>query len=490
MSEEATNQDLQIRRQVETCGFDPLRRMGKGSYGLVYEMGDANGDLFAFKYMTSRMSYERYGLEGLNEIDILSRVNHPYVIHVATIITPHNCDIDGLAIVLPLAERTLHALHRDNRATSDIKLPIFFKLATALDFLHSHNILHLDIKAQNVVLQDLNNNHPFFIDFGLSMVVDDTSKGRDDYRLRVTMDHRPPELLVDPKAPDLLGAPYLYNAAVDVWSFGIMMLYMMGGTDIYNVDFKTITPETFKHVVIRTFNNPLVITALLESVRIEYRDDCIDLLSRILRIDPKERLTTHQISQHPLFDKFRKPVVGSLIEPHVGYDYAPDHRDILKLLINWGHKIYSNSRIELLFLAVDLYNRASSYYKERTPLARMSLAATTLWMAGKLLDNKDPLDTFYLPFINEMVPSITAKDILSAEVEIVHLLGGVLNISRLYRECKTANDLIYSFQHVVLASDPTTYARVDIPAWLAVVQTLPKISHRLDKDMDISELFV
>lgn len=480
MADTAEDYDLKTMQQVAACGYEPIQRKDRGTYGFVYEVGDINGNLFAFKYILPDASYKTIGLDSLNEIDILTRVNHPHIIHAPKIVTSHNCEIDGIAVILPLADRTLHDILKDVRATTETKLPILYKLATAVEFLHRSGILHLDIKSTNVVLQDLNANHPYLIDFGLSMVVDNAAVGRYNRSTLVTIDHR---------APEILAGGRIYNAAVDVWAFGIMMLYILGGQNIFNgVDFSTITPVAFSGIVAQTFSNQTIIEKLLSNVREKYRAKCIDLISRILSLNPILRPTAKEICDHPLFDEFRQPIDGTLTIPPIYHDYAPDHRDILKLLIHWARDLYAESRVELLFLAVDLYNRMGSYFKNKTDIQRLTLAATCLWMAAKLIHDKFiPLDV-YVVALAKMVPNITADNILETEIEIVHTLEGVLNVSQLYRTCTNGDELDLSFQHIVLSKDSTLYARVDLPGWTKIMKEMKPQPTIPTKDIKILTL--
>jgi cyclin-dependent kinase len=457
MAGRAEDYDFKTMQQVAACGYEPIERKGAGSYGFVYQVEDVNGEIYAFKYILPSDDYKEYGLDSLNEIDILSRVQHPHIIHAPKIITSYNCEIDGLAIILPLADRTLHDIIRDNRATTDVKLPILYKLATAMEFMHRSGILHLDIKSTNVVLQDLQANIPYFIDFGLCMIADNAATGKYNPRVLVTIDHR---------APEILSGGRIYNAAVDVWAFGIMMLYILSGQNIFSdINFRTITPEAFAPIVIDIFSTPDLIAQKLSGVREKYRAQCIDLISRILNVNPLLRLTAKQICDHPLFDEVRLPVDGQLIVPPIYYSYAPDHRDILKVMITWARNLYAESRVEMLFLAVDLYNRMGSYYKDKTPAQRMSLAATCLWMAAKLTN-----DIFIplLQYVNEITKSfkdITTNSILQDEIMIVHTLEGVLNVSQLYRICDNGDELDLSLRYIILARDSTLYARAKISEW-------------------------
>jgi len=483
MSDASVDYDLKTVTQIKACDYEAIRRRGRGTYGFVYEVTDKIGDIFAFKYILPDPLYNIFGLDGLTEIDILSRVDHPHVIHAAKVITSHNCEIDGLAVILPLADRTLHDIIYDPHMTTDYKLPILYKLAKTLEFLHNNHILHLDIKSTNVVLQDFTQNNPYFIDFGLSMIVDNPVIGKTDPNVRVTIDHRAPELLIGGET---------YNAAVDIWAFGIMALYLISSRGIYNIDLVTVKPRNLYLLIVNTFSDAKIFDTLLSGVREKYRPLCKDFFTKILKIDPADRLSIQQICNHPLFDEFRVPIEGRLIESYIPHEYAGDHRNILKIIIHWAKLIYQNCRAEMLFLAVDLFNRLDSFYKDRTPLDRMSLASTCLWMAAKLTESKlVPLDV-YIPLINGIVPDITSKSILETEVEIIHLLNGILHISKLYRECKTSNELILSFQYIILDQDSTLYARTDIDAWLIAMKTIMSGQNSpntdTNKDITISQL--
>jgi serine/threonine protein kinase len=466
--------DFKTMQQVEACGYEPIQKKGQGTYGFVYEVGDSNGDLFAFKYIFADDFYKQSGLDSLNEIDILSRVHHPHIIHAAKIITANNCNIDGTAVVLPLADRTLYDIIKDPQMTTDDKLPILYKLATALEFMHRSRILHLDIKSTNVVLQG---DIPYMIDFGLSMVVDNVSIGKYDRTTRVTIDHRSPEILEGGRT---------YNAAVDVWAFGIMLLYVLSGQGIFNVDFSTIKSEEFHQVVVDKFSTPNTIVKLLSGVRPLYKDLCVDLLSKILQIVPDMRLTADQICNHPLFDKFREPIVGVLEIPPIPYDYATDQRDILKLMIHWSRNLYPAARVELLFLAIDLFNRISSFFKTNDPVDRMGIGATCLWIASKLTNGPQIPLNIYIEELSKMV-QLTSDMILKHEISIVYFLSGVLNVSALYSICENTDELKFTFEEILINRDSTLYARVDVKKWGQVMKQHIQNSGRKDKNISISE---
>lgn len=453
------NSDATVRQQVKSCGFLPIEKKGSGSFGYVYEVSDNKGDLFAFKYNILDPEYEEIGITSLNEIDILSRINHPNIIHAAKIITPHNCQIKGIGIVLPLADRSFFHIMRDCTMPSVSKLPIMYKIANAVKFLHESNILHLDIKSNNIVLQA---SEPYLIDFGLSIVVDDILLGKEDTIERVTLDYRCPELL----NKDV----YVYNSAVDVWSLGILFLYTLGGRVIYPPNYDKLSNIEFEQVVINTFKSFSLINKLLLGISKIYRHDWIDLITGMLTINPHDRLTMAQVCNHPVFATVKQDITGSLSIPNINYNYAEDHRSVTKLLLYWVKQIYPKTRVELLFLSVDMLNRVSSYYKKETIEIRIIAAASCLWCSSKLTGDYDMDISEYCEELCKITP-ITVANILQQEISIVHYLNGILQVNELYNSCKNLNELRLSFDNIIMSTDSTLYARVDIPSWIKLIRT-------------------
>jgi serine/threonine protein kinase len=442
---------------------------------MVYEVNDSAGETFAFKYMRGFFDRNKYGIEDLIEIDITSRVDHPHIIHAASIVTPRNCEIDGIALVLPLADQTFRdALHHP-LITTDEKLAILFKLACALQFLHAHGILHLDIKSDNIVLQG---DTPYFIDFGLSIVCDDAAEGRHSASVRVTVTHR---------APEILRGSTKYNAAVDVWAFGIMVLRAFGGNDLYGVN-PPVEADLLNRIV-SVANNTQRFNYLLQYIRPQYREPLKDLLLKMLDINPVTRCTATDIVNHPLFDSVRTPITGSIITPPIADQYAPDHRDILKLLVKWVRDFYAVARVVTLFLAIDLFNRTDSVYRERSALDRMALAATCVWMSGKLASyNAIPVSHF-ISKITQTVPYITEHQIITTELEIIDTLNGVLYDVELYQAADNVDQLTSIFSAVVMSPNSQLYAHVDIPAYIRQLRIAipnPTTNH---KNVKVADFF-
>ena len=120
--------------------------------------------------------------------------------------------------------------------TEEITILLTFKLLCALNFLHSANVIHRDIKLQNILVDE--NLDIQFCDFGLARTLAKPETRKKDYdrikmatklkemhpylknkkrelsRHVVTRSYRPPEIILEEKK---------YGSAVDNWSMGCVI---------------------------------------------------------------------------------------------------------------------------------------------------------------------------------------------------------------------------------------------------------------------------
>lgn len=160
------------------------------------------------------------------ELDVLKALDHPSIIRILALSSAE----DKYCIITPLCEGgdlfELAAKHRDNLKPSTIRR-IFAETACAISYLHHHNIVHRDIKLENIlvnipfdrlVYKDQFGTTPIVTvtDFGLSRTIDPenplltTRCGSEDYV--------PPELLI--------GLPYDGRES-DSWALGVLLYAIM-----------------------------------------------------------------------------------------------------------------------------------------------------------------------------------------------------------------------------------------------------------------------
>lgn len=180
---------------------------------------------------------------------------------------------------------------------------MIFQILMALDTLHSANIVHRDIKPANILMNY--RGKVFLADLGIARSCSYRMMRKSTY-VQTTWY----------KAPELLCQHPKYLCAVDVWSVGCMMFEMLakkaqpglfGETEEEHFDniFDFFEPEEKEaDRFFPSFTTEKVFyfsKKLQEELRILDDLDMIDLLLRLLTVDPSERITAREALFHPFF---------------------------------------------------------------------------------------------------------------------------------------------------------------------------------------------
>ena len=149
-----------IQKEEGLKAFAQLKEIGVGSYGRVYKaVRISDGIVYAIKEMNIGHMTGPERIESLNEIRILASVNHNNIIrfydaflqnnnlYVVTEFAPNG----DLGKLLEKKSRTRTLLNENTIWT------YFIQICLAVKELHSRNILHRDLKPQNVFLAQSSN---------------------------------------------------------------------------------------------------------------------------------------------------------------------------------------------------------------------------------------------------------------------------------------------------------------------------------------------
>ncbi|MEM2986626.1 MAG: protein kinase [Nitrososphaerota archaeon] len=435
-----------VKHQLKNCGMKEAEKISAGNYSVYKVEKDKN--LYALKHVT----YEpEFGIENLVEVDIVTRIIHPYIIHAKEIITPLDCKMDGIGILLPLAQRTLYNFYMDPSVTLKEKLEVIYKIACAINFLHQNGILHLDVKDINVVLKK---NHPYLIDFNLSMFASPESEVISHYP-RVTLFYRPPE--------NLKRRSGYYSNKTDVWSFGLVMLHTLASEPVVNkipISYNGGREESVYTFVTTKLQEEDYIKSLLKNIDEEQKILCLDLIKQVLQVDPYKRISMDKVCKHKLFDKFRDEVDREaskwiILEPEIkNLSYSSTHVLTLLRLVELAKK-FSNFSFETLFLAVDLFKRTAGDLV-KTEADEKILIVTCFFMAIKILSFEIDIEVFVF-HAKTLFPEVTEDDVINKEIEVVKNLRGIINVMTLYKTCKTGDEVLVTFKEVALNNDPKVY---------------------------------
>ncbi|CAL1391291.1 unnamed protein product [Linum trigynum] len=222
--------DFSSLQIIKNEDLEELKELGSGTFGTVYH-GKWRGSDVAIKRLkktcfTGRSSeQQRLTLEFWHEAEILSKLHHPNVVAFYGVVQ------DGpggtLATVTEyMVDGSLrHVLLRKDRYLDRRKrLLIAMDAAFGMEYLHSKNIVHFDLKCDNLLVNMKDPQRPICKvgDFGLSKIKRNTlvSGG-----VRGTLPWMAPELLN--------GGSNKVSEKVDVFSFGIVLWEILTGEEPY-----------------------------------------------------------------------------------------------------------------------------------------------------------------------------------------------------------------------------------------------------------------
>ena len=148
--------------------YQIIRPVGNGGMAEVFlahdELLDRN---VAIKMLRDQFLSDRELLEQFQrEAKSAARLVHPYIINIYDVVNDGN----NQYIVMEYVDGvTLKEYMQEHKLNLNAVLEIAVRLADALQHAHSHNIIHCDIKPQNILLDKYMN--PKIADFGIAKMV-------------------------------------------------------------------------------------------------------------------------------------------------------------------------------------------------------------------------------------------------------------------------------------------------------------------------------
>jgi len=196
------------------------------------------------------------------ETEILSQLIHPHIARLYEVIETTT----AMHLVMEYAESTLLAYVLERNGLPETEARKFFsQILSAVSYCHKKNIIHRDIKHQNLLLEK--NHSTKLIDFGLSNFMEEG-------KLRSTFCGTPAYA-----APEMILGKQYVGPEVDVWSLGVVLYSMITGVFPF---------ENVADIIKGQYVDPKNIS-----------EGCSDLIRKMLTVDIKERYSIEQIVEHP-----------------------------------------------------------------------------------------------------------------------------------------------------------------------------------------------
>lgn len=287
--------------------------------------------LVAIKKMSNVYENPSIGKNVLNQLSILSFVNHPNIIKLLDIVIPERDDYKDIYLVEEYMSSNLEKLiYADYDYIKDEKLVpwIIYQILEGMNYLHTCQIMHRDIKPANILIDEKANIK--ICGFGNAISFNDyenTYRGEtnDFISEKGSLTYRAPEILSSKKKNKSN-----YDEKIDLWGVGCIMaeLYTkkipffpslknnkskwisqlngvfkkLGKPDEKEIP-KFASKERIKDILkIHSFQKTNR-KELFPNVKDE---NVIDLIEKLLCINPMERISLKKAINHPYFDVIKE----------------------------------------------------------------------------------------------------------------------------------------------------------------------------------------
>lgn len=384
-------------------------KMGSGTYGVVYGAKMKNTDETEIAVKRNIVDSDISFSGSIKEMDLLNRLRgHPYIVKLISVsfgnpfITPNSplssrknqfTKEDYLHFVFEKGDQNLHNLIYEKLVpVSYLKLSMV-QILLSVEYMHAKGVIHRDIKPANLLwFVDKNKKTSVKLcDFGLSKVKTNQEPSSPSV---VTCWYRAPEICTHDGN---------YSFPSDMWSVGCVFYEMFARNALLNgakdrdnrllskiVGISpTASPQDVNKLSGRKIKlgkeaSPKYKKSWKELIDLKDVDEFnkypgdgatyeefIDLLDKILKIDPSERLTASQALAHPFFKPYQNIIEWSRghFPPSIKSEPRLDIIDCIerKWAMQVAFKIF-NQRADLkwykhriLFQSIDMFDRYLVY---------------------------------------------------------------------------------------------------------------------------------
>ena len=264
--------------------YDSERPIGKGGFCTVYKATfKDNKKTYALKVIYKSILKNDEEIKNIiNEIKIMNELDSSNLLKLVTCFEDEN----NIYIILPLCKngQLYDIIHKAKKKVKNIFIKKYlYQSIQAINELHKKKIIHRDIKPENILIDS--NDNALLSDFGIATHCKEGEKrntycGTNEYL-----------------APEVIRAEP-YDEKIDIWAIGILIyecVSPLGKTPFNKIDFLQRTDDNKEYIIKNE-----------KDLKIKYDKDfdplAKNLIEKILKINPKERLSINKILNHIFFN--------------------------------------------------------------------------------------------------------------------------------------------------------------------------------------------
>ncbi|KAK2728041.1 hypothetical protein QYM36_008498, partial [Artemia franciscana] len=254
--------------------YEILEEIGTGAFGVVHRCRERKtGLIFAAKFIPVTQHTEKELIR--KEIDIMNQLHHPKLINL------HDAfeDEDEMVLIYEFLSggELFERITAEGYVMSEAEVINYMRqVCEAVKHMHEKNIIHLDIKPENIMCVTRNSTLVKLIDFGLATKLD------------------PNELVKISTGTAEFAAPEIVEREpvgfyTDMWAVGVLAYVLLSGLSPFAGENDI---ETLKHVRACDWDFD-------EEAFAHVSEEGKDFIRRLLTKTKEKRMTAHECLEHP-----------------------------------------------------------------------------------------------------------------------------------------------------------------------------------------------
>ncbi|XP_055331451.1 twitchin-like isoform X3 [Paramacrobiotus metropolitanus] len=194
--------------------YDILEEIGVGAFGVVHRCREkATGNIFAAKFIPVELPNEKQLIR--KEIDIMNQLHHNKLIHL------HDAfeDDDEMVLIYEFMSggELFERITADDYTMSEAEVVHYMRqICEAVKHMHENNIVHLDLKPENIMCQTRKSTNVKLIDFGLATKLDPSAE------VKITTG------TAEFAAPEIVDREPV-GFYTDMWAVGVLAYVLLSG---------------------------------------------------------------------------------------------------------------------------------------------------------------------------------------------------------------------------------------------------------------------
>ncbi|KAG8191275.1 hypothetical protein JTE90_003286 [Oedothorax gibbosus] len=371
-----------------------IKELGKGTYGDVYLMYDSGRkSTIAAKIVTSENIAEA-------ELAFWPKLQHRNIVPLIGLF--HVESLDAAVFIMPVQKTNLNDMlyqkqFRKRHDSLDKVKEWLYEILSGLEYLHSQELCHLDLKVDNVLIS--HSSTAMLCDFTfLNTSVNPLSR----YDIGLPYIYRPPE------ACKTVGADFhIEGKSYDSWGFGVMAVEIFTHFHLSHNLIRSkcwlqdVYPTMYEILQENCFTSLMSSTFLVVHLDKYHAGMALNFIQAFLMVDFTKRVSILEATQHPFLRK------GSIYGPKPDaiwkHKISMDIKEFNELYIKYADEYDPSQKEDTYFVKIDgdheieneIDDSNSIYFYSNNTLSEVDVGILDVIDSGTEQVDEDPIELGY-----------------------------------------------------------------------------------------------